>query len=147
MASFLRTWIGTLVVLALLVVGLNLLVDPYDVFGTPRLAHISMLKPGAKNHALLAKTYQEARAHPVTVLIGSSSTHIGIDAGVAELIIEPDTHRLHGEAGRELLGAAGKRHAARAIVGVEIFEPRRPARRQPELDADAGSTAEARHHE
>jgi hypothetical protein len=81
MASFLRTWIGTLVVLALLVVGLNLLVDPYDVFGTPRLAHISMLKPGAKNHALLAKTYQEARAHPVTVLIGSSSTHIGIDAG------------------------------------------------------------------
>jgi hypothetical protein len=80
MASFLRTWIGTLVVLALLVVGLNLLVDPYDVFGTPRLAHISLLKPGPKNHALLAKTYQEARAHPVTVLIGSSSTHIGIDA-------------------------------------------------------------------
>jgi hypothetical protein len=80
MASFLRTWIAALAVLALLVVGLNLLVDPYDVFGTPRLAHISLLKPGAKNHALLAKTYQEARAHPVTVLIGSSSTHIGIDA-------------------------------------------------------------------
>src|SRR5271168_5588181 len=80
MASFLRTWIGTLVVLALLVVALNLLIDPYDVFGTPRLPHLSVLKPGPKNHALLAKTYQEARAHPVTVLIGSSSTHIGIDA-------------------------------------------------------------------
>jgi hypothetical protein len=80
MASFLRTWIGTLVVLALLVVALNLLIDPYDVFGTPRLPHLSLLKPGPKNHALLAKTYQEARAHPVTVLIGSSSTHIGIDA-------------------------------------------------------------------
>jgi hypothetical protein len=80
MASFLRTWIGTLVVLALLVVGLNLLVDPYDVFGTPRLAHLSLLKPGPKNHALLAKTYQIARAHPVTVLIGESSTHIGLDA-------------------------------------------------------------------
>jgi hypothetical protein len=80
MASFLRTWIATLVVLALLVAGLNLLIDPYDVFGTPRLPHISLLKPGPKNHALLAKTYQEARAHPATVLIGSSSTHIGIDA-------------------------------------------------------------------
>src|ERR1700761_328592 len=80
MASFLRTWIATLATLALLVVGLNLLVDPYDVFGTPRLAHLSLLKPGAKNHALLAKTYQEARVHPATVLIGSSATHIGIDA-------------------------------------------------------------------
>ena len=80
MTSFLRIWIGTLVALALLVVGLNLLVDPYEVFGTPRLPHISLLKPGPKNHTLLAKTYQEARAHPVTVLIGSSSTHIGIDA-------------------------------------------------------------------
>jgi hypothetical protein len=79
MNAFLRIWAATLVVLALLVVGLNLLVDPYDVFGTPRIAHFSMLKPGAKNHALLAKTYQEARAHPVTVLIGSSSSHIGLD--------------------------------------------------------------------
>jgi hypothetical protein len=81
MSSFLRTWIGTLAVLALLAIGLNLLVDPYELFGTPRLAHLSLLKPGPKNHALLAKTYQEARAHPVTVLIGSSSTHIGFDVG------------------------------------------------------------------
>ncbi len=80
MTSFLRTWSVTLLALALLVAGLNLLVDPYDVFGTPRLAHVSLLKPGAKNHAMLAKTYQEARAHPVTVLIGSSTTHFGIDA-------------------------------------------------------------------
>jgi hypothetical protein len=78
--SFLRTWVVALTGLALLVVGLNLLVDPYDVFGTPRIPGISLLKPAAKNHAMLAKTYQEARAHPVTVLIGSSSTHIGIDA-------------------------------------------------------------------
>ena len=83
MAGFLRSWAGALTVLALLVVTLNLLVDPYDVFGTPRLDHISALKPGAKNHALLAKTYQVARARPVTVLIGSSSTHIGIDAAVS----------------------------------------------------------------
>lgn len=77
---FVQTWIVALLALAGLVVTLNLLVDPYDVFGTPRIAGLSLLKPGAKNHAMLAKTYQEARARPATVLIGSSSTHIGVDA-------------------------------------------------------------------
>ncbi|HBK09156.1 MAG TPA: hypothetical protein DDZ81_25405 [Acetobacteraceae bacterium] len=81
---FIRTWFVALCALAGLVVALNLLVDPYDVFGTRRIAGLSLLKPGAKNHALLTKTYQEARAHPVTVLIGSSSTHIGIDAAAPE---------------------------------------------------------------
>lgn len=82
--SFVLKWAVSLIGLALAVVALNLLADPYDVFGTPRIAGISMLKPGPKNHALLAKTYQVARAHPVTVLIGSSSTHIGIDASAPE---------------------------------------------------------------
>jgi hypothetical protein len=84
MASFLRIWIGSLVVLALLVIGLNVLVDPYDVFGTPRLAHISLLKPGGRDHPLLVKTYQEARVHPATVVIGSSVTYIGIDSDAPE---------------------------------------------------------------
>ncbi len=81
---FLRTWIVALCVLAGLVVAVNLLIDPYDVFGTPRIPGLSLMKPGPKNHTLLAKTYQEARAHPVTVLIGSSSTHIGVDAAAPE---------------------------------------------------------------
>jgi hypothetical protein len=80
MTLFLRCWTVSLLVLVALVVGLNLLIDPYEVFGTPRIRHISLLKPGAKNHAMLAKTYQIARVHPVTVLIGSSSTHVGLDA-------------------------------------------------------------------
>ena len=77
---FLWIWLACLLGFAAVVIGVNLLVDPYDVFGTPRIAGISALKPAAKNHAMLAKTYQVARAHPVTVLIGSSSVHIGIDA-------------------------------------------------------------------
>ncbi len=81
---FLRTWTMTLCALAGLVVALNLLIDPYDVFGIPRIPGLSVKKPGPKNHALLSKTYQEARAHPVTVLIGSSSTHIGVDAAAPE---------------------------------------------------------------
>jgi hypothetical protein len=78
--SFLRIWIISLAVLALLVGAINLVVDPYDVFGMPRIAGLNWLKPVTKNHAMLAKTFQVGRAPPVTVLIGSSSVHIGIDA-------------------------------------------------------------------
>jgi hypothetical protein len=77
---FLRVWVVSLAGLALLAGAINLLVDPYEVFGTPRIAGISLFKPITRNHALLAKTFQVARAHPVTVLIGSSPVHIGIDA-------------------------------------------------------------------
>ena len=38
---FLRIWIISVVGLAVLVVLINLLVDPYDVFGTPRIAGIN----------------------------------------------------------------------------------------------------------
>jgi hypothetical protein len=78
--AFLAIWAVSLVGLALLVGALNLIVDPYEVFGVPRIAGISLLKPITKNHAMLAKTFQVARAHPVTVLIGSSPVHIGVDA-------------------------------------------------------------------
>jgi hypothetical protein len=77
---FILVWLASLAGLGAGVAGINLLVDPYDVFGTPRMAGLSLLKPATKNHSMLAKTYQVARAHPVTVLIGSSPTYIGIDA-------------------------------------------------------------------
>jgi hypothetical protein len=78
--AFLRTWIVSLAGLAVLTGAVNLLVDPYEVFGTPRIAGISLSKPVTKNHAMLAKTSQVARFRPVTVVIGSSPVHIGIDA-------------------------------------------------------------------
>lgn len=78
--AFLRIWAGSLAGLGLLAVAFNLAVDPYEVFGTPRMAGISLFKPITKNHAMLAKTNQVARFHPATVVIGSSPVHIGIDA-------------------------------------------------------------------
>jgi len=82
-SAFLRKWLMSLSVLALMVATLNLLVDPYVVFGTPRLPGISLFKPATKNHAMLAKTFQVDRAHPHTVLIGSSPVHIGVDAAAS----------------------------------------------------------------
>jgi hypothetical protein len=78
--SFLRIWLTSLIGFAVLVVLVNLFVNPYDVFDTPRIAGISALKPDARDHLMLAKTYQLARSHPVTVVIGSSVVYLGIDA-------------------------------------------------------------------
>jgi hypothetical protein len=77
---FILIWLASLLGLTALTVGINLLIDPYEVFGTPRIAGLSALKPAAKNHSMLAKTYQVARAHPATVLIGHSVVYLGIDA-------------------------------------------------------------------
>lgn len=81
--AFLQMWVGSLLGLGILALAVNLCVDPYDVFGTPRIAGISRSKPITKNHAMLAKTNQVARFRPVTVVIGSSPVHIGIDASAS----------------------------------------------------------------
>jgi hypothetical protein len=143
--SFLRTWIVTLVGLALLVVALNLLVDPYDVFGTPRIRGISLLKPGPKNHALLAKTYQEARVHPVTILIGSSSTHIGTDAAAPQWPAPMRPVYNYGiprgyatstslSTLREALTAGGVRYAVVALDFQNFFVPEQPSSGMTEDD-------------
>ena len=72
---------------------------------------------------------------------------IGIDAVVAELVVEADAHGLQRQIGIEALRAGGKGDAARRVIGVEIFEPRRPIRRQTDFDAGADHAAESRHHE
>jgi hypothetical protein len=81
---FLRSWLISVLSLGFIVAALNLAVDPYDVFGTPRIPGISTLKPGSKNHAQMTKPYQLARIHPATVVIGPSSVHIGIDAAAPQ---------------------------------------------------------------
>lgn len=76
---FLRTWLLGLVVLAICVALVNFLVDPYGIFGSPRLSGFNLRKPATLNHEMLSKTYQIGRTHPTTVLIGSSSIHNGVD--------------------------------------------------------------------
>ena len=61
----------------------------------------------------------------------------------AELIIQAGAHLLHRKVGIELLGAAKERRAAIAIVGEQIFEPRRPMRRHRRFDAGAGGVTQS----
>jgi hypothetical protein len=64
----------------LLIAAANLMIDPYDVFGSKRITGISLYKPATKNHMMLAKTCQVSRVRPVTVIIGASKALIGLDA-------------------------------------------------------------------
>ncbi len=83
-ARFLRVWFAALLVLALCVAALNFAIDPYDVFGSPRVAGVNALKPRARDHSMLTKAYQIERFRPATVLLGSSRVHIGVDASGPE---------------------------------------------------------------
>jgi hypothetical protein len=77
---YLVVWSVALVVMLGLVAGFNILVNPYDVFAQSRIPGLNELKPGTKNHTAMTKTYQLERARPVTVVLGSSRTYIGVDA-------------------------------------------------------------------
>ena len=57
MARFCRIWSGALIALLALVAAFNLVVDPYLVFGMPRIAGFNALKPGAETHERMVKTY------------------------------------------------------------------------------------------
>ncbi len=78
--AFLRVWAISLLGLGILAVTVNLCVDPYEVFGMPRMAGISRSKPATRDHTMLAKTNQVARFRPATVVIGAAPVHVGIDA-------------------------------------------------------------------
>ena len=62
---------------------------------------------------------------------------------VAELIVHAGAHLLQRKIGIEPLGAGEERRAAVAVVGEQIFEPRRPVWRNGRLDAGAGRQAQS----
>lgn len=76
---FFRTWLIASLALLTLVAGFNALIDPYAVFGTPRVAKLNAFKTASATHAALSKTYEVERIRPTTVLIGSSTVDIGLD--------------------------------------------------------------------
>jgi len=69
---------ATLLVL-LAVAGFNVAVDPYAVFGSPRLERFSARKPAASNYTAMAKAHQIEAVAPRTVLLGTSRVDIGFD--------------------------------------------------------------------
>jgi hypothetical protein len=76
---FCLVWLGALLAILAVVAGFDAAVDPYAVFGTPRLAGFNARKIAAAPQQRMAKTYEVERVRPVTVLLGSSRVDIGLD--------------------------------------------------------------------
>ncbi|NJK47054.1 hypothetical protein HC931_01510 [Candidatus Gracilibacteria bacterium] len=64
----------------LLSIGLfNFVIDPYDVFNTPRLAGINQSKPKKFTHDMLFKAIEVTRIKPTVIFLGSSRVQWGLD--------------------------------------------------------------------
>ena len=59
---------------------LNIVVDPYLLFGRPRTAEFNARKPAIAEQEHLIKAYDVLRFEPETLLLGSSSIAMGLDA-------------------------------------------------------------------
>ncbi len=77
---FLAIWAATVVVMLAMVAGINIIIDPYEMFGWQRIAGINEFKPGTRSHVAMSKAYQIERARPVTVILGTSRTYVAMDA-------------------------------------------------------------------
>lgn len=76
---FCSFWLISLAAMLAIVAGFDAAVDPYGIFGIPRIAGFNQVKPDASTHLLMSKTYQVERVHPVTVLLGTSRADLGFD--------------------------------------------------------------------
>jgi hypothetical protein len=59
--------------------ALNIAIDPYGIFNSPRLVGINYLKPVRDNNGRLFKAVDMTRIQLVTILLGSSRTNQGLD--------------------------------------------------------------------
>ncbi len=57
----------------------NLAIDPYGLFGSPRLAGVNAVKPAAPNRIRYAKPYYADRVMARTIIAGNSRPEAGID--------------------------------------------------------------------
>lgn len=68
----------------------NALIDPYSMFGSPRIAGLNSLKPYAGDRGRTAKIHQVTRIRPTTVIVGNSRPEMGLNP---DLTCWPDTHK------------------------------------------------------
>src|SRR4051812_44490098 len=77
--QYLKWLFSTALVGGAMVALLNYLVDPYLVFGRPRVGGINDIKPAVDKHEPMMKAYQASRAQARTVILGGSRVAIGLD--------------------------------------------------------------------
>ncbi len=70
---------ASLVATCALAAGFNLLVDPYGLFGSPRISGFNALKPAAPDRIRYTKAYYADRMMPRTIIAGNSRPEMGLD--------------------------------------------------------------------
>jgi hypothetical protein len=69
----------SIVLLPLLIAGFFIAIDPYYVFGSPSWRGVNLVRPYYEPYVLAAKPYQVWRLRPRAVVLGASSSEVGID--------------------------------------------------------------------
>lgn len=76
---FLLHLVVTFVAVAALCAGMNVLIDPYALFGSPRIAGLNDLKPSLPERVRTSKPYMATRVEPRTVVGGNSRPEMGLN--------------------------------------------------------------------
>lgn len=63
----------------LVTVGMNYLIDPYGIFGSPTWAAINEKKPAAANRTHIVKPYAVKRDNYAVIIVGNSRPQMGLD--------------------------------------------------------------------
>src|SRR4051812_47903793 len=77
---FVRFWALCIPLFVCGIVALNVLVDPYLIYGAPRIDGFNARKPRTEPQQYLTKTYESVRVAPRTVLLGNSRVLNGLRA-------------------------------------------------------------------
>jgi hypothetical protein len=76
---FFWLWLAGSLAILTLAAAVNLIVDPYGVYGLVRIVGVNDDKTAAVAQSRMAKHYLVERVHPATLLIGSSRVEAGLD--------------------------------------------------------------------
>ena len=77
--KFLRNCVFVVIAVSATFALFNILMDPYLVFGVPRVTGFNARKPAVESQLFLMKAYDVLRADPNTLVLGSSSVGLGIN--------------------------------------------------------------------
>jgi hypothetical protein len=70
--------LATAIAVALLVGGLNLIVDPFGTFRLVEIAGVNAAKPEIATRVRLAKAYDVRRLRPIAIVLGTSRSHLAL---------------------------------------------------------------------
>ena len=76
---FCRLWLIAMMVLVPLVAVFDIAMDPFLVFGSPRIAGVNDVKPTTLERAELVKHHLLQRVRPDTLMLGTSKVQLGMD--------------------------------------------------------------------